>query len=410
MSAVKQLMLKETNLVYVLSKSALLFFFLADGCNKFLYLLHSDFYRVSILFRSIYEVLFLGLILLFINEVRLLFLKIFLLLFALFLTGQIFLSFNVYYEYNLKENISLFNKYFFVFVIFFAIYKLQNFPDKFKNVVKLMENIFLFNSIITILGFIFHITLLRTYTDSDKIYRYGYSGFIPAQNEATLFFFISLCYFYYQRFFCNIKSIKFFLVLLSCFLLGTKGIYLFLAFLLIFHFFYFSSLKSKFITLLIIITVLIGGYFYLQTEHSRILLEYFISRKDKNGWLTMILSGRNSFISTKGSDVFSNWNIFNYFIGGQDQTKLYMEMDFIDLFFFMGIIGSVIYFALYFTTLFRFNVLKPFNFFFLFSFLTLAFFGGHFFASAVNSLYLCLVLMYFHASQNNVFDNLLKKG
>jgi hypothetical protein len=174
--------------------------------------------------------------------------------------------------------------------------------------------------------------------------------------------------------------------------------------LLTFHFLYFSSLRSKIITLCIIAAVIIGGYFYLQTDHSKILLEYFISRKNKNGWLTMILSGRNSFLFTKGSLIVENWNIINYFIGGQDQTRLYMEMDFFDLFFFLGIIGCAIYFSLYFSTLFRFNILKPFNLFFVFSFLTLAFFGGHFFASAVNSLYLCLVTMYFQFTQKNNFE------
>src|ERR1051326_5004337 len=103
------LKLKEIDSTYFLCKSALILFFIADACNKFLYLSHVPFFRVSILFRSIYEVLFLLLILVFLNRVRVLFLQIFLILFGLFLAGQIFLSNNVYYEYNLKENISLFN-------------------------------------------------------------------------------------------------------------------------------------------------------------------------------------------------------------------------------------------------------------------------------------------------------------
>lgn len=403
-TSLKPLRLKEIDAIYFLTKSALYLFFIADACNKFLFLLHYPFYRTSIFFRSLYELLFLIVILLFINEVRLLFLKIFFILFALFICGQVLISFQVDYAYNYLENISNFNKYFFVFIIYFSIYKLTDYTEKFQKIIKLMEGIFLLNSIVTILGVIFQITLLRTYTDSDRIYRYGYSGFIPAQNEATLFFFLSVSYFYYKHFILNLKSRRFLIVLLSSLVLGTKGIYLFLFLLLIFHFLYFSNLKAKIISLFLMIGIFISGYLYLQTRHSQILLEYFISRKDKLGWFSMLVSSRDSFIITKGVTITGNWNIINYFIGGQDQTKLAIEMDFIDLFFFLGIIGSVVFFMLYLSTLFKFNILKPFYFFFVLTFFFLAFFGGHFFASAVNALYVCLISMYFHHSQKNIFE------
>jgi hypothetical protein len=218
---------------------------------------------------------------------------------------------------------------------------------------------------------------------------------------------LALSYFYYQHFFLHKKSYGFLIVLASCLLLGTKGIYLFLFFLSIFHFLYFASLKAKMISLLLISIAFIGGYLYLQTEHSKIFLENFIAKKNKRGWYSMLVSGRDAYVDTKGIEILSNWNIFNYFIGGQDQTKLYIEMDFLDLFFFTGIIGSILYLALYFSSLFKFNILKPFNFFFVFSFMALAFWGGHFFASALNALYVCLISMYFYVSQKKNSENML---
>lgn len=398
MLANKQLKLKEIDAIYFLCMSALYLFFIADAANKFLLLLKFDFYRTSIIFRSLYEFLFLTLIVVFINETRLLFMKIFLALFALFMFGQILISFQADYNYNFLENISLFNKYFFVFIIFFAIYKISYHPEKLQRIIQVFENLFLINSIATLAGLIFQIDLLRTYTDSN--HRYGFSGFLPAQNEATFYFFTAISYFYYKRYILKMKSWRFYVVLFSSFFLGTKGIYLFLALLLIFHFMYHSSLKAKLASLTTAITLYITASWYLTTEHSQKLLSYFIYHAQKTSWLSMILSGRNIQINKNAPEVLDNWNIINYFIGGLDQTKFSFEMDFIDLFFFFGIIGSTVFIALYFSSLFKFNVLKPFNLFFVFSFFLIAFFAGHFFASAINSLYMCIFSLYLYHTQN----------
>lgn len=397
MSIPKQLKLNEIDATHFLCKSALYLFLISDIANKILFILHYDFYRVSIFTRSIYELLFFAIIILFINPTRLLFLKIFAISFFLFLTGQLLIYFRTDPASDIMGNIVTFNKYFFVFIIYFTLYKLQDHSEKFGRLTDLLANLFLLNSIATIIGFIFRIPILRTYTEAT--YRYGYSGFIPAQNEATLFFVLAISYFYYRQFFLHQRSYKFLIVILSGLVLGTKAIYLFLLMLLIFHFLNFSNLKAKIISLSLILTSSIGGFFYFQTQHAQALLEYFISRKDKMGWFTMLFSGRDSFVLNKGPEIMDKWNIINYFVGGQDQARIAIEMDFFDLFFFLGAIGGSIYLVLYFSTLFKFNIMRPFNLFFVFSYFALAFLGGHFFLSAVNALYLCLISMYIYVSQ-----------
>lgn len=397
MPSIKQLKLKEIDIVYWLCMSALCIFFISDACNKLLFYLHYDFYRVSIFFRSIYEILFFLVIILFLNRVRLMFLKIFFFFFTLFIFGQILFSSNLFYKYNFIENIFIFNKYYFVFIIYFSIYKLQNHADKFQRIIKLLENIFLLNSAAVIIGFLFQINFLRSYLEQS--YRYGYSGFIPAQNEATYFFFVAISYFYYKHFILNLRSQRFLLVVLSSFLLGTKGIYLFLCMLLIFHFLNHSSVKSKRITFIGALFLFLGSLWYLETDYAKVLLGYFISKGDSVGWFNMVMSGRNTLITTKGAEVIDNWSIINYFIGGQDQTTFLIEMDFFDLFFFLGIIGGFMYLAFYFFTLFKFRISKPFNFFFVFSFFLLAFLGGHFFSSAINALYICLISLFLYSTQ-----------
>lgn len=316
----------------------------------------------------------------------------------MFIGGQALFAMGVSYDYNYFENISNFSKYLFVFVIYFSLYKLQDDPDRFESIIRLLEKLFLLNSIAVFIGFAFQIDFLRTYVGQS--YRYGYSGFIPAQNEATLFFLLSASYFYYKRFIQKVGSAnKFYLVVLSCVLLGTKGIYVFLALLLLFHFLYHSALKTKLVSLVVVSILYFGVSWFLTTDSAKTLLNYFIFNAQRTDLLTMLLSSRNMSVISKVPEIFNNWSVLNYLIGGQDQVVFLMEMDFIDMFFFFGIIGSIIFLTMYLAILFRFNKMKPFNLFFVSSFFVLAFLAGHFFSSAVNALYLCLVSMYFYISQ-----------
>ena len=399
METTRPLKLKEVDAAYFLCISALWLFFLSDACNKLLVYFQYDFTRISIIIRSLYELLFLSIIIFFFNEIRMYFVKLFAATLILFISGQVLFSFNVYYHYNFIENITIFNKYFFIFIIYFAIYKLQDHPEKFRRISNALELVFIINALAALAGFAFQIDFLRTYVDQS--YRYGYSGFIPVQNESTVFFLLGLSHFYYKHFLLRIRSFKFYIMLLSSLVLGTKGIYIFLAMLLVFHFMYHSKIKTKLIALSVIIALYFLISWFLKTGYSQKLLEYFISKSHEVGWFQMIISGRDSYISTRGAEVLDNWTILNFFIGGQDQKRQLIEMDFFDLFFFLGIIGCIIFFGLYFTSIFKFNILKPFNLFFVSSFLILAFFGGHFFGSAINALYVCLVSMYFYVTQRN---------
>src|ERR1017187_2342110 len=96
----KTLKLKEIDTAFFLCKSALILFFVSDACNKLLLYWNYDIYRVSIIFRSLYEILFFSTIILFINAVRLRFLKILSILFLMFILGQLIVSFQGNGRYN----------------------------------------------------------------------------------------------------------------------------------------------------------------------------------------------------------------------------------------------------------------------------------------------------------------------
>lgn len=389
--------LNEITLVSFLTISAMYLFFAADLANKILVYLNFDLTRISIIPRSFYEFLFIGVILMFANKNRFRFLLIVFMMFFLFIIGQLIFSIQVGGDYNFTENILIYNKYFFVFIVYFAIYKIQYDPIATKRVVSVMENLFLLNAYLTIVGFIFGLDIFRTYVTQP--YRYGYSGILWVQNEASILYFLAISYFYYKHFILRQSSMNFYLILITSVLLGTKAIYLFLIMLLVFHFLNNSNLRTKITVSVLIATIYWIGAWFLQTEQAKEILAYFVSKTDLHGLWYVLFSGRTFYLDVRGDEILSNWTFINYLIGGQDQSRLMIEMDFFDLFFFMGVIGTLVYFILIFTTIFKFRLTKPFNLFFVFSYLALAFLGGHFFTSVINAVYLCVISLFIYSSQ-----------
>lgn len=302
------------------------------------------------------------------------------------------------------ENINIFNKYMFVFIVYFALYRYQYFGDQFKRLMKILEFLFVSNSFLVIIGFLFNIELFSTYIkDNIFTYRFGYSGLIPAQNEATMFLFIGICYFYYKYF--VLKEIhgkwKFYLILVSALLLGTKGIYIFLLLFFLYYALVNTTPRQRVTAVIIALFVSCGIFILLQTDWMKFYMHYFAWNLEEKGLLSTLLSGRNSFVEYKFFEILSYWTPVNFFIGGQDQTRYLIEMDIFDAFLFFGLVGMMILIALYFKTLFRFRLKNLFLLFFVFSFFLIAFFAGHFFTSALNALYLCLVTLYFYQTQES---------
>jgi hypothetical protein len=259
-----------------------------------------------------------------------------------------------------------------------------------------MEKLLLLNAWLTILGVIFGIDIFRTYILQS--YRFGYSGILWVQNEATVLCVLGIAYFYYKHFILGQRSKQFLVVLIASLFLGTKTIYLFLVFLLIFHFLSNSSLRSKVTAFILVIATYYFLSWFLHTEMAAKILAYFVSKAEGNGLWYMLFSGRTSYLAIMDKQVLSHWTFINYLVGGEDPMHFMIEMDFFDLFLFMGIIGFVVYFILLFSTVFRFSLKMPFNLFFVSSYMILAFLGGHFFSSVINAVYLCLICMFFYVN------------
>ncbi|WP_303412874.1 hypothetical protein [Pontibacter sp. BT731] len=248
------------------------------------------------------------------------------------------------------------------------------------------------------MGALFQIDLLRSYPGEGG-FRFGYIGFIPAVNEATLFYLIAICLSYYRRYILGISSKKFYIIIAASLLLGTKAIYLIIISLLLLHFLRTSSFKIKVMVLSTIIITVIAVKTYLSTEDAQIRFEYFYQIANKRGLLTMLLSGRDLLLQEHFYANIDHWGIMNFIVGGQDQLRYLVEMDFVDLFLLFGALGSIIYISLFFSSLFTFKKNRYFNLYFILIYFFIAGLGGHFFASALNALYLAIFCIYIKATQ-----------
>jgi len=384
---------------YQTTKIALLFFFISDGLNKLIYLITENdtpLFSPSLFSRMVFEILALIVILSNLNKQRFYFIVAALLLSICYVTGLVFYLMEYDFPFQYFYHLSLFNKYFFTFIVYYFIYKLSESPTHIEKLQSFCESLFVLNSIFVIVGAAFSVQLFRSYVFMD--YRFGYNGILPSVNESSLFYFIALSYLYYKVFVLNRKLGVSIVILIAALLLGTKAVYGFILLLVVFHFFRVSTLKAKFYAFMGTIFIAFLTVLVYRTGIADDIIEYYyFLYKQKGTLFSTLVTGRDIYFETKFYENIEHWTFLNYFFGGQDQLRFLIEMDLFDVFLFFGIIGTMLYFTLFFRSVFNLNYRKKFNILFVLSYFGLAGLGGHFFASAVNSLYLvifCLFIQY----------------
>ena len=375
--------------IYYLLSTLLVLFYLSDIANKILHYEYESNLSISIITRTIGEILFLfvGLLILNKNNNYKLYLSI-IVSSLLTLTGLTIylintdsLSFN-----NIISNVIVLNKYYFSFIIFPLVHYLSvNNRTLFNKLVNIFLFVFILNSVLSIIGMFSGIEVLRTYPYS---LRYGYSGFIPRQNEATLFYLLGLWVIYVKYFHTKeIGKVILLFAVAGVLTLGTKGSLIILLLLGVYHF---KGVLFKFKTIFLLSSFTIVSVYVLWEFTNTFEVYEYIFRT--HGIWTGLLSTRDQIFINELKVISSNWILPNLFISGQNQALNPVEMDFFDLFFFMGLIGGTFYLVL--LKKYFFTKTKGLSKYFFISYIILAFFGGHFFVSAVNSLYFVITAIF----------------
>jgi hypothetical protein len=307
---------------------------------------------------------------------------------TLFLGVVMLGSFTVseYFHIDLMMQIKFASKFIYPVSVYLC---LKHYTEQVSDWSKLFRIIlfwlFISQAIISIIGLLFNITFLRSYSGS----RFGYSPLIASINEASLFYIIAISFTYYFYFAKrNLSNWQRFIpmgvISAGGLILGTKTVYLFFIFLVLFHW---VNNRRQVIPVLLVL----GG---IVTLGVLLIVPFFSDNYCKLGILDSISSLRYTLLTTKVVPLISNyWSWYNFLIGGNNNWQHFVEMDNIDLFTLSGVIGTCVMFILWFKSLFYYKFINGFILFFAFSFFCLANMSGHFMWSGVNGLYLAMFML-----------------
>ncbi|MEP2991801.1 MAG: hypothetical protein ABJN85_09260 [Gilvibacter sp.] len=307
------------------------------------------------------------------NSVRI---KQLILLFVLFCVGQYFVT-PMFSNYNLTT----FSRY--LFPIFLFTYLIGFRPNAVgrKRLFLAFEWFLVINFALLLVGLFFEPYVLKTYTGD----RFGYNGVLLTSSTSTYVYFAALGYFYFAYRGEVFKKWRFWIVLVSCFIVGTKSLYLGVVLFTIVVVLGSSFKYKKALFVIGGILSIVALYFILYQ------VPQFAQIRENDGILSALLSYRDQlFIDQTLPYVQENWGVANYLFGGVSDFTLRSQMDFIDLFFFWGIIGGIVYLITYTRAFFSFK-LEPVHWVFFISLGLIVFTAGNFFTYTSIPLYLAIL-------------------
>lgn len=380
---------KYRSSVAILGTSFFIFYF-SDALGKYLLQSGSSFFRYSAFVKAFFEILILCYAIITLNRTKANVLFGIAILTVTFLVGQLFLSFR-FYELNFFENFNTLFKYFFTLIFFLVAYDVLLFSVNSTVLLKVYKLIIGLNSIFIMIGFFLEVPVFRTYSGP---WRFGYDGLILAQNEASFIFIFALTTVYYRRFYLKIKEWFFWIVLIPSLIVATKGVYLYVILLFLFHIFRKVSMKNIFTFGIFIVG---AGYLLFSSLLNKIILNsyaVFMYMYDKGGIWFALLSGRDQYLWKKLEPLlFDCWSFPNFLFGGQDVVAHYLEMGIFDLFLFFGLVGAILY-GYIFYQIFKFlQFPTEFKLFFGICLFLIIATAGHFFESGIAGIHFIFLLL-----------------
>lgn len=307
-------------------------------------------------------------------------------LFVMFLIGQTVLS-NGFY----RPILIAFVKFVFpiILLLFFSTYRFTR--SQRLLLFQVFEYIILFNAFIIIIGFIFNFDVLNTYSGR----RFGFNGLFVASATGSYIYCITLIYLfskYKKLLFRNIPNL---IIISSMFLVGTKVSYLFLACFFLIYFLKYTVINKKIIISLFLIVVTLGLYLFF------FKYDLFNEIRERDGLISSVLSYRDKlFLEETIPYIKEHWKFLNYLFGGVSDLSTKSQIEFIDVFYFFGIIGGFFYYYVFLKEflVFKINIYSAILFSVLFILVLLA---GNFFSYPSIFIYLVILREYLKLDESN---------
>ena len=266
-----------------------------------------------------------------------------------------------------------------LFYIIFSEARLN--PNYRKITFQIFEWGMLVNSCLLLIGFLFDFNLFESYRGN----RFGYSGIFLSPGVASYAYLVTLFYFVIAFKEKVWKNWKFIFIFSSCLFIGTKAIYLGQIILVLYTL---TLVKTKykklFIALLGIIGAVAAYLFFFK-------FGLFNKVRETNGLLSAILSFRDRLLLDNTIPyIQENWSFINYLFGGVSNFDLRSQMEVIDIFFFWGILGGVIYLLAYVKHLITFKM-NSMLWVFAGLLILIVFLAGNFFVYSTITIFLLML-------------------
>ena len=376
--------------------------FLSDAATTFLQYFQSPFSRVSLVVRLGLEIIYIVLLLARLRETFRFFIgaAILTLCFSVSLvTGGL-----IFPDYAWGENLIIFNKLLWLFMSWYVLKTYIQNPQKQRTLFLIYEGIIFIQSMSIFLGFLFKIPAFASY----EAYRFGYKGLLPAQNETSFFYIIAFFYCAlqvsrYQR--CRLLLL---ITTVAAAMTGTKLGFSIPILLIVFVVFIWGIRPSKSTWSIIAGMSLVALVVLMnwQVIYDRVVptIVYYSSRAEQGrSMVYLITSGRIDLFS-HASEYVQKYS-FLALIGGYNTAGQFIEMDPVDIFLSIGLLGTIFYYYWLFILIvwpIRLNL----QLFFFAILVTASTVAGHFSYSAINGIYCAILMMLFHSLDKVIIWNI----
>jgi hypothetical protein len=330
-----------------------------------------------------------------------------------FIIGSVGAVINLYTieEYHFLSQFRLINKIVFFFIVLMALSIYFRDEEDQNRLFKVYEILILAQALVLIVSFIFEINIFSAYLANRRLgltNRFGYQGLIPAQNETSAFFQLGFFYFLFKVHYQKKGVIQLLIVTFAGLLTGAKISLLFPVILVLYFCYYvfvqFNTRRGLIhknyliigLALLFVTSIFIWQRDYVFLRIAPTIKYYQTRGRFYEGGVieALTIPGRRSKVDDFVTDYLANYNIVNYLFGGFDLEVYSTEIDPVDMFARLGIVGAGVFYFLYLRSLIPSNKVGLLRLVFVFSWLATSAVVGHITYTAINSTYLAILLLF----------------
>lgn len=293
---------------------------------------------------------------------------------------------------QLLKNILFLDKYLFTLLVLIYVGTIKGIEKYYPMLIRAFEVFIIINSILVLLGFVFEIPFFRTYKEE----RFGYDALILRSSAASYIYWIALFYFVHQiTVLKKKKHASFILVLIASFLIGTKSIFIGYFFIGLYFYLREKWFKKTWLSILLSLLLILSLYFFEPlVVYVSSFSESFACVYEDHGIWSVVFSMRDIHLTNELIPLIeSHWEWYNYLFGGGFDMHRRSQFGLFDLFYFFGIIGSIIYLRVFWKLFVTFKLDLYAKVFLLGTFVMMAF-AANFFYETIMAMHLVFMQGY----------------